>query len=181
VKCLSQVLDQPIGQRLQLEQTYISVVSQVLVGVEDVNEKNKLCCDFHDIIGSIILLANPLSTMSLAKLLHIEMIDIDDQLRCLQSVLSIPSDSNTLVYLFHLSFREFLLMKTHADLGQQFAIDECISYEYLADKCLILLQSSGGLYKDIYQLGCLGVLREEIEETTITEHIPPHLQYACHY
>jgi hypothetical protein len=40
---------------------------------------------------------------------------------------------------------------------------------------------SDGLRKDICQLGRPGAQREEIDKTTITKHIPPHLQYACRY
>ncbi|RMZ88459.1 hypothetical protein DV736_g4311, partial [Chaetothyriales sp. CBS 134916] len=54
-------------------------------------------------------------------------------------------------------------------------------HAYLSDKCLALLQSPGGLRKDICQLQHPGVRREHIDETTVIKHIPPYLQYACRY
>lgn len=87
VKRLIQILDQPIGQRSQLERTYLPVLSQILASVEDDEEREKLSHNFRNIVGSIILLANPLSTLSLAKLLYIKKADVDGQLRCLHSVL----------------------------------------------------------------------------------------------
>ncbi|EXJ95094.1 hypothetical protein A1O1_00213 [Capronia coronata CBS 617.96] len=178
-KRLRQVLDQPIGQRSQLELTYLPVLRQLLAGVDDAEEKEQLCRDFHEIVGSIVLLANPLSTTSLAKLLQIEKTDIDDQLRCLHSVLWIPSDPNAPIHLLHLSFREFLLKKRHSDLGRQFTIDKPTAHGFLLDKCLTLLRGSQGLRKDICHLERPGILRSEISYATINASIPQHLQYAC--
>jgi WD40 repeat protein len=181
LKRLARILDQPIGQRSQLERTYLPVLSQILVGAEDVEEKEKLCHDFRAIVGSIVLLADPLSSVFLAKLLDIEKSVVDDQLRCLHSVLSVSSNANAPIRLLHLSFREFLMKKSHSDLGRQFTIDESTSHGYLADKCLALLQSSEGLRKDICQLKRPGVLRSEIDNATIESCIPQHLRYACRY
>ena len=181
LKRLDQILDQPIGQRSQLESTYLPVLSQMVIGVEDVEEKEKLCRDFRAIVGSIVLLANPLSTVSLAKLLDVEKTDVDDQLRLLHSVLWVPTDPNAPVHSLHLSFREFLVKKSHSALGRQFTIDESTTHGYLADKCLTLLQSSEGLRKDICQLERPGALRNEINNATIETCIPQHLQYACRY
>ena len=180
-KRLDIILERPIGQRSQLERTYLPVLRQIPLGAEDVEENEKLCRGFRDIVGSIVLLANPLSSVSLAKLLCIERTDVDRQLRCLHSVLSVPSDPHTPIHLLHLSFREFLVKKGRSDLGRQFAIDESTSHGYLADKCLARLQSSEGLRKDVCQLERPGALRNEIGNATIDAHIPQHVQYACRY
>jgi hypothetical protein len=70
------------------------------------------CRSFRQIVGSMVLLANPLSTLSLANLLHIKEEDVNDQLRYLHSVLKVPPDPNAPIHLLHLSFREFLLKKS---------------------------------------------------------------------
>ncbi|OQV00709.1 NACHT domain-containing protein, partial [Cladophialophora immunda] len=169
------------GKMTQMEQTYLPALRQILVDVEEPEEKDKLCHDFREIVGSIILLANPLSTISLSQLLQIPRRTIDQQLRLLHSVLSVPSNPDTPVTLFHLSFREFLVKKANSDQARLFAIDESCAHKKLSDKCLALLQSPNGLRKDICQLQHPGVLREDIDETTVTEHIPPSLRYACRY
>lgn len=124
VKRLVKILEQPIGQRSQLERAHPPELSQILAGVESDKDIERLYRDFRDIFGSIVLLASPLSTVSLAKLLHIEKADVDDQLRCLYSVLWVPSDPNARVHLLHLSFREFLVKESHSDLGRKFTIKE---------------------------------------------------------
>ncbi|KIW24692.1 uncharacterized protein PV07_10393 [Cladophialophora immunda] len=169
------------GQMTQMEQTYLPALRQILVDVEEPKEKDKLCHDFREIVGSIILLANPLSTISLSQLLQIPRRKIDHQLRLLHSVLSVPSNPDMPVTLFHLSFREFLVKESNSDQARLFAIDESCAHTKLSDKCLALLQSPNGLRKDICQLQHPGVLREDIDETTVTEHIPPSLRYACRY
>jgi hypothetical protein len=74
--------------RIRDDHQYLLVTDQSLA--PDWPGAHKLRRDFRDIVGSIVLLANLLSTLSLAKLLHIEKTDIDDQLRCLHSVLGFP-------------------------------------------------------------------------------------------
>jgi hypothetical protein len=181
VERLATVLDyQKIGHMSPLERTYLPVLSQILAGVEDAQEKDKRCRDFREIVGSIVLLANPLSSSSLANLLRLEKRKVNQQLRPLHSVLLVPND-NAPVHLLHLSFREFLVKENHCDLGRQFRIDERISHRYLADRCLALLGSSDGLRKDICQLERPGVLRSEIDHAIIELCIPQHLQYACRY
>ncbi|KIX03042.1 uncharacterized protein Z518_06592 [Rhinocladiella mackenziei CBS 650.93] len=178
-KRLAKILDQPIGQRPQLELTYLPVLSQMVAGVQDDEEREEFCHNFRRIVGSIVLLTNPLSIICLARLLDIDEADIDDQLRSLHSVLWVPTDNHTPVHLLHLSFREFLMKKSHSDLGRPFMIDESTAHGFLADKCLALLQSSEGLHKDICQLRRPGVLRKEIDNATIEAYIPGHVQYAC--
>ncbi|OQU97031.1 NACHT domain-containing protein [Cladophialophora immunda] len=180
LKRLSQILNQPIGQKPQLELTYLPIISQILVGDEDAKEKEERWDDFRRIIGSIVLLADPLSATSLARLLDVQMMEVDCQLRSLHSVLWIR-DYNAPIHLLHLSFREFLTKKVPSDTGRPFQIDECDSHGYLADKCLALLKSSTSLRKDICQLGDPGSLRTEIDAALIKRCIPQHLQYACRY
>lgn len=144
-------------------------------------EKEKLCCDFCDIVSSIALLTNPLFTLSLAKLLHIEKTDVDDQLCCLHFILWVSSNSYTLVHLLHLSFQEFLMKKAHSDLEQQFMISEFTSHRYLTDKCLRLLQSSEGLCKSVCQLEHSEALQSKIDSTIIDTCIPQHVQCTCCY
>jgi hypothetical protein len=92
------------GHLSQFEQTYLPALSQILTGVEEPTKKDKLCKDFQNIVSSIVLLANPLSAVSLSRLLQIPRRKIDHQLLLLRSVLSVPSDPESPITLFHLSF-----------------------------------------------------------------------------
>jgi hypothetical protein len=178
---LARVLDhQTTGQMSQLDQTYLSVLSQLLAGVEEHEdeERDELCRDFRQIVGSMVLLADPLSTVSLAKLLCTTKRKVERQLYLLHSVICVPLDPDTPIHLLHLSFREFLVKQSKCR-QRWFAIDENTTHQYLLDRCLALLQSSEGSYKDICQLGRPGVRREEVNKAIVNHYIPPHLQYAC--
>ncbi|KAJ9601892.1 hypothetical protein H2200_013607 [Cladophialophora chaetospira] len=169
------------GQMYQMENTYLPTLSQILIDVEEPQERDKLCRDFRDIIGSIVLVANPLSAEALSQLLQVPRRRIDHQLRLLHPVLSVPACPDSPITLFHLSFREFLVKKSHSDRARLFAVDESFTHACLSDQCLALLQSPGGLRKDICELQDPGIRREDIDATVIDKHISPALRYACRY
>ena len=96
------------SQKSKLDATYLPVLNQLLSGLTD-SEEQDLVYEFRRVVGSIVLLAEPLSTSSLAHLLGSDKDDIDCRLDLLHSVLSIPADADSPVRLLHLSFRDFLI------------------------------------------------------------------------
>ena len=90
---------------------------------------------FRSIVGSIAVLASPLSVPALAQILGIPDGDIEDKLDMLHSVLSVPETAEAPVRLLHLSFREFLV-----DPGQRaenpFWVDEKEIHQEMAAHCL---------------------------------------------
>lgn len=84
------------------------MLSQLLVGLTR-PEAHRVAETFKQVVGCIVTLASPLSTLSLAGLLALSPDDIEDQLDFLHSVLNIPSDRTMAVQLLHLSFRDFLV------------------------------------------------------------------------
>ena len=138
-KRLATVLEQTASQASNLDRTYLPVLQQLVDGCTD-SEKKSLAREFREIIGSIIILADPLSTSSLASLLDISKEDIDSRLDGLHSVLSIPSDRDFPVRLLHLSFRDFLLDPEKQ--GKWFWIDGTKTHEMIATRCLELMSRS---------------------------------------
>ena len=169
-----------IGQMSDLERTYLPVLSQLIAGAEEGHEKDKVCRDFREIVGSIVLLAHPLSMFPLAKLLNITKHKLDHQLHLLHSVLSILSNPNAPVQLFQPSFRDFLIQKQKDQQGG-FGIDQAAVHRYLAERCLALLQGPDGLRKNICRLTHSGVRRWDIDQEIMDLYIPQHLRYACRY
>lgn len=125
------------GHMTQMEETYLPALCQLLVGVEGPEESDRLCRDLREIVGSIVLLANPLSPISLSQLLQIAKRKIDHQLRLLTSVISVPSDPDASITLIHLSFREFLVKKTDYDRARPFAINDAASHGYQIIRTLL--------------------------------------------
>ncbi|KAK4096064.1 hypothetical protein N658DRAFT_532103 [Parathielavia hyrcaniae] len=161
----------------KLDATYLPVLSQLTFGRND-RDQAEFLTEFRDVVGPIVLLAQPLSTRSLAELLNIANDDIEDQLMSLHSVLDIPSQIDAPVRLFHLSFREFLVDPTKRTT-KDFWIDETKYHKTLADRCIQLLRQH--LRRDICGLQLPGKLRSEVDQRTIDAALPPEVQYACQY
>ncbi|KAK2926405.1 hypothetical protein FoTM2_013271 [Fusarium oxysporum f. sp. vasinfectum] len=162
----------------KLDATYRPILDQ-LVGCTEVAQRS-LVDEFRTVVGSIVLLAEPLSTSSLARLLDISRSVIDRRLASLHSVLSVPASAESPVRMFHLSFRDFLVDPDKRSTNP-FWVDEIATHEIIANRCLELLSSSGHLRKDICDLKMPGIVRGDIEPAVIESYLPADVRYACLY
>ncbi|KIX03848.1 uncharacterized protein Z518_07401 [Rhinocladiella mackenziei CBS 650.93] len=168
---------QGIGRLEQMEQTYLPVLTQLPSTLSNSSDKGKLYQEFRMIVGSIVILAEPLSTTSLAALLNISSATISRRLRPLHSVLRVPADSETPIRTLHLSFREFLLSDKMRD--KPFGVDGPATHRLLLTKCLRLL--SNGLRENLCDLKYPGQPRRQVDRAIIDERLTPPFQYACRY
>ncbi|THC90327.1 hypothetical protein EYZ11_010206 [Aspergillus tanneri] len=159
---------------------YVPVLNRLLAG-QDLWETKYLIKEFKKIVGTIIVLATPLSVNSLAQIVGLKANNIKRRLDRLHSVLNIPDNLNVPVRLLHLSFRDFLLdCRTKGTKeSEQFWIDEKAVHQDLTGKCLEIMRRS--LRKNICNLPDDGTQRSEIDIHSISRHLPPELQYACRY
>jgi hypothetical protein len=178
---------QTMGQEFQLHATYLPILNQMLVKRTDSGlisrtdeEQAAIVKEFREIVGTIVILANPLPIESLARLLGISKRTIGHRLSMLHSVLNIPSDVNAPVKLLHLSFRDFLVDPVKRDTNP-FWVDEKMAHEHLASKCLNLLSERNYLKTDICNLGAPGRLRTEVDQKKVNDCLPADVQYACLY
>ncbi|EAQ83820.1 hypothetical protein CHGG_10224 [Chaetomium globosum CBS 148.51] len=155
--------------------TIISLLAQASVVRSD---KAEVLAEFRNVVGSIVLLAQPLSVRSLARLLNAECEDVRALLNSLHSVLDIPSVDDAPVRLFHLSFRDFLVDPAKRTKNE-FWIDEAEYHKTLTERCIQLMDQCLG--QDICCLKVPGMLRSELDQQTINAHLPPEVQYACQY
>ncbi|RFU81388.1 vegetative incompatibility het-e-1 [Trichoderma arundinaceum] len=163
------------SQESKLDATYLPVLNQLLVGLSG-RERNEFLDQFQNIVGSIVLLASPLSTSALAQLLDIPRHAIDATLDELHSVLSIPQQAESPVRLLHLSFRDFLM-----DPGKQghspFWIDASQSHARITDNCLRIMKDF--LRQDICGLRQLGLEGSTVDSLKVDTTIPAAVKYAC--
>ncbi|KAJ0423845.1 WD40-repeat-containing domain protein [Aspergillus carlsbadensis] len=152
----------------QMAATYLPILKQLLIGQSRQAIKDDVIPPFKLIVGSIILLATPLSINTISVLLGLEPDDIQMRLNQLHSVLNVPKDLDSAVRLFHLSFRDFLLDKETRDTGEseKFWIDEKEMHQTLTKRCLRIMD---------------GQLVKDISPRLIQQHPPSELQYACRY
>ena len=175
-------LHQKGSQGSNLNATYFPVVERLWSGFAG-SMRQKVIERFKHVVGSIVLLADPLSKASLARLLGTPLNNVEDQLDLLHSVLSVPLDRCSPVRLLHLSFREFLIdpEKGGEDRKYPFWVDERQTHHMLATRCLRLLSAPNVLNQDICNLRQPGAARADIAQRTIDECLPPEVQYACQY
>ncbi|KAL8284623.1 hypothetical protein RB600_009169 [Gaeumannomyces tritici] len=171
----------------QLHTTYLPILNQLLLKRTNSgsisrtkNERTAILGWFREIVGAIVLLADPLPTASLARLLGRPQMNVDSKLRGLHSVLEISDDLIAPVKLLHLSFRDFLVDDENRD-ANPFWVDKQNTHERLADRCLELLSTGDNLKRNICGMRLPGTLRSQVNEQTINSALPPEVQYACRY
>jgi NACHT domain len=177
-KKLSDIIKyQTRSQTSKLDATYAPVLDQLLINLSR-PEREDRAKHFREVVGPIVVLAKPLSTISLSHLLGIPKQDIDCELDLLHSVLDIPYNAETPIKLFHLSFRDFLVDPEKRDTNP-FWVDEMKTHETITSKCLGLL--SKYLKNDICGLLMPGATRTDIDKQRILDCLPLSVQYACLY
>ncbi|VUC26081.1 unnamed protein product [Clonostachys rosea] len=173
-KILEQILDHADDEySSKLAKTYLPVLQQQLSGVSE-RRKGQILVEFVQVVGTIIVLASPLSVPTLARLLDISTDRIHDRLDMLHSVLHIPSSPKDPVRMLHLSFRDYLVDTSNKT---DFWVDERATHEHLARRCLIIMKH--GLRKNPCNIHSPGTHRRSINPDAIEAALPPELQYSC--
>lgn len=177
---LETVLQQPKQMPLLgLDKTYLPILNQLILE-RDEQEHGQLITEFRDLVGPIVLLADPLSALSLSNLLDTPLGDIGERLSNLHSVLNIPTDYNAPMRLFHSSFRDFLVDPQGRDVNR-FWIDKARTHSMLAKHCLRLLSQPRSLRQDLCGFGKSGTKRADISKVQVERSITADIAYACCY
>jgi hypothetical protein len=179
----------------QLDLLYWQVTTHSIRSGRNTKAKAELARIFREVMGSIVVLAEPLSTVALTSLLGLKLEVVYLRLRELQSVIYISSDVNSSVRLLHSSFRDFLLDPKRCrdpdlclDKAETISKNENICFwvdmiqanSALAANCLRLMSNkSEGLKQDICKLALPGTLLSDIDPDRIQRCLGPELQYAC--
>lgn len=176
VKSLTEILEYQ-SEESKLDGTYLPVLERLFAN-HGKRRKGELVKEFHEVVGTIIILESPLSVLSLSKILGVSKELIHARLSRLHSVLNIPDNEAMSVRLFHLSFREFLL-DPETRGKTEFWVDGKKTHQKFTLKCLEVMQRS--LKKDICNLVSEGTKRTAIDTDSINLHLPSELQYSCRY
>ncbi|KAL2813284.1 WD domain protein [Aspergillus granulosus] len=176
VESLSEILAHQTDTS-QLKATYLPVLDRLLVG-QGGAKKAKLTEEYRVVLGSVILLENPLPVRSLATLIGVENELLCTRLNFLRSILDVPLDKTTPVQLFHLSLRDFLLDPSTRE-DTPFWIDEKEMNQRLTSYCLNTMHKS--LKRNICSLQSHGTERRTIDSQSIQHYLSPELQYSCRY
>jgi hypothetical protein len=166
------------SQSSTLDKMYSQVLQQSVNGDYNKQKKDELSNRFRQVVGSIVILLNPLSAVTLSNLLSVPKEKTDITLRSLYSVLDVSQDETSPIRLLHLSFCDFLLDKERCS-DTQFWVYEKKAQSSLVESCLQVMSSA--LRRDICNLQEPGCLASEIERDSVDKCLPVHIQYACRY
>ena len=154
-----------------LDSLYTSIL-QAAFREEDPDVESKV----RTIIGTVVILVNPLPPLAIAELICLDPEEVTLYLELIQSLLPLGEDSNQPVKPFHKSFPDFIT--DPARCGTRFLISPGPVNLELAMDCLSLMND--GLEQDLLSLPEYA-LNSEIKDlqTRISSRISVALQYAC--
>jgi hypothetical protein len=138
------------------------------------------------VIGTILLLRDPLSARNLEYLLNMIPDNPDSNhspvrhtLIHLHSVVIVPHDDTQVIRLLHPSFFDFLINPDRC-LNTKLVVNTGAQHTLLAQACLYAMK---GLKRNICGIESFTMLNSEVDNlpARITRYIPAHLQYACRH
>ena len=161
-----------------LDEIYITVLEHSLAAELSHEEKEHVFCKLRLVLGSVVILFSPLSTISLSRILSLTNVEVEETLEDLHSILDVPQDEFRPVRLHHPSFRDFLLDKDRCT-DPNFRVNDKEVHERLAACCIQLMSDS--LKQDICGVERPDTLVADVESSRIERCLPPDVQYACLY
>jgi Adenylylsulfate kinase and related kinases len=157
------------GKTEILDNLYGHIVATAL---DEADLKEKM--HIRNVLQVVISARNPMSINAISALLQTKCRTVHAALQPLHAVLHIPSDNDysAPISTFHASFPDFI---TNQGRSRSNYLDLSHCHQWMALQCLALIQP---LKENI--CGVSGQLSNaEIGQSTIKEHIPEGLAYAC--
>jgi hypothetical protein len=165
----------------RLDQLYTQVLTNAFPNISP-----RLAGRLKMILGSIILLRNPLSPRDLELLLDVNAQKTDFSLGSIRATLAhlhslviVPEDDDHVIRLLHPSFFDFLTNRDRC-LNPKLVVDTTVQHTLLAHACLGAMKD---LRRNICKIESPTMLNSEVDDlpARIRQYILPHLQYACRH
>lgn len=159
-----------------LDQLY----TQVLLGVIAPTNEAEITVLFQAVVGTIVLLRDPLPLPALERLAQLDEGDAIDFLDCLHSVILPPGPPDYLPRIYHPSFPDFLRSRERCP-DDRLWIDTEKHEARLTLRCLEIMNTS--LHKNMLGTFDTAVLNGDVEDLgrKLNDIFPPELRYACLY
>jgi len=157
-----------------LDALYLAVLREAFPNIGEDHRAN-----LQTVLGTIVLLFDPLEPEGLEALLDLEENTVRSTLIHLHSIVIVPDSGNGAVRLIHPSSHDFLTdVNRCSDIN--FVVDARLQHTLLADRCLRVLQ---GISPDMCEIKNPSFYNQEVVDLPdrIAAHIPVHVQYACRH
>jgi hypothetical protein len=161
-----------------LDEIYTTVLKHSVPSEYTNEEKEESYYILREVLGSIAILFATLSTYSLSRLLCIPLVDINQTVEDLHSILNVPKDKTRPLRLHHPSFRDFLLDNSRCQESNLW-VEEKQAHRMLVEDCIRLM--SAFLKQDMCSLDAPGILATDVDSSVVQQCLPSELQYACLY
>jgi len=155
----------------------MEVLQQAFSDVHEVNSQQYLC--FQSVVGTVLLIFNPLSIKSLSELLGYNAQHIQSTIHSLHSLLLVPGDTEDPIHIFHKSFPDFLMDPDHCE-DKRFFVEPVSHHAEILLACLRLMGNR--LKENICNLDDYAVLSEVKDLSTQKKVcIGDALEYTCQF
>lgn len=160
-----------------LDKLYLQVLRNA-ISVED-DEHHALLLLFHQVVGAIVLLYDPLPVVVLERWLQVKQGRAKRVLRLLGSVIVTPQNDCEVVRAFHPSFPDFVTNRLRCS-DEQFFIDPADHHQRLVLACFKCMAS---LKRDICEIKDPSKLNSEIDDlqARVDVKVSRELQYSCQH
>ena len=163
--------------RSGVDQLYTKVLEQAFSNIHPGYGQGYL--HFQSVVGTILLIFNPLSINGLSELLGCNTHQIRSTVRSLHSLLLVPENTEDPISIFHKSFPDFLLDPDRCQ-DKQLHVEPAGHHVEILLACLRLMGTK--LKKDICNLGDGAILSEVGDISTQKDiYIGDALEYACQF
>ena len=163
--------------RSGVDQLYAKVLEEAFCAVRLNNRQGYH--RFRTVVGTVLLLFNPLSIKGLSELLGRDTHHIRSSIRSLHSLLLVPESTEDPIHVFHKSFPDFLMDADRCE-DRRFYVEPAAHHGEIVLSCLRLMEKR--LRKNICNLDDYSVL-SEVKDLSICQkdHIRDSLEYACQF
>jgi len=159
--------------RLGIDHLYTKVLEQAFSDVD--SEDQELYSNFRTVVGTVLLVLNPLPIKALSTLLRTS--NVSTTLRFLHSVLQFPNNEDDPIQVFHKSFFDFLMDPERCQ-DKKFFINPSIHHQEILLSCLKLMKER--LKRNICGLDDYANLTGIKDLSDCRKiHIGGALEYAC--
>ena len=156
-----------------LDEVYTQILSVAIL----LNSSSEILARFQSVIGSIVLLRDPLPLRPLANLLHTNTNDIKGALVQLQSIIFLSGAENT-PSIYHKSFPDFIIDAARCSRDPRFHVSIGIQHACIARICFRVMDEQ--LRANIYDLKVPEMYLDNYEFRHLLEdRVSGELQYAC--
>ncbi|KAL9608000.1 MAG: hypothetical protein Q9167_007132 [Letrouitia subvulpina] len=167
-----------MGAEKKLDKVYTTILLQSIQGEYDKQETEELLGLFREIVGSIVILLDPLPAAVLARLLNLSEEAVDHTLNDLYSVLDVSNNRMSPVRTIHPSFHDFLLNPKRC-VDKRLWVDEHERHHQMFVNCIELM--SKVLKRDICNLKYPGTQMDKVNGDQLGKYLPWEARYACRY